>query len=298
MKEKNMKRTTTLLCGSLFAVMAMGSAIAEPVTVKLTGTVSGIFRPYGPDLQGTIQMGQPATVFVTIDSDTPDQDPNPHHGSYAPVAAHIRITTGSWTFQSLPTSEFTGEVNLVPDNGPQSWYLVSHHNEPLPNGTNVSWITLSAHESAGGGLSSDALDPLVLGNPGFSYRRVIVEGGDQQNFEVTLKIESAELLPPQIEISPSAGFLLTQQNFDAALLLREGTQPASLQASVNGVPLGLDLSTTCQVVPPSTGVRPAILCPDAHAALASFTGYTKVDWQVTLTDGTVLSKSVNWDLIP
>jgi hypothetical protein len=63
-----------------------------------------------------------------------------------------------------------------------------------------------------------------------------------------------------------------------------------------GVALPLSYPGTCQLVAPSNAPRPAILCPDAHAALAGAAS-RQIQWQVELTNGTVLNETVDWRLI-
>jgi hypothetical protein len=66
-----------------------------------------------------------------------------------------------------------------------------------------------------------------------------------------------------------------------------------MSANAGGVPLPLSYPGTCQLVssPPS-----AILCPDAHAALA-VAAPNAIHWSVELADGTVLSETVDWRLV-
>jgi hypothetical protein len=88
------------------------------------------------------------------------------------------------------------------------------------------------------------------------------------------------------------------QHFDAAVLLpTSGPQVATMQASVGGVLLALNYPGTCQLAAPTTSGRTALLCPGADTALLSLQGVTQIDWQVTLTDGSSLSQSVQWNLI-
>jgi hypothetical protein len=68
-------------------------------------------------------------------------------------------------------------------------------------------------------------------------------------------------------------------------------------SSASGTPLPLTYPGTCALAPPNSEGRPAILCPDAHAALAATSPPTQVDWSVELAGGTVLNKSVEWKLI-
>ena len=70
-----------------------------------------------------------------------------------------------------------------------------------------------------------------------------------------------------------------------------------MQASVAGTPLALNYPGTCQLAPANNAARPALLCPGADAALVSLQGVTQIDWQVTLTDGSLLTQSVQWNLI-
>jgi hypothetical protein len=107
-----------------------------------------------------------------------------------------------------------------------------------------------------------------------------------------------ELLPPAIEVSPTAGSFLPQQHFDAAALLPiGGASVATMQASVGGVSLGLNYPGACQLAPPNSSGRAALLCPGADTALASLQGITQVDWNVTLIDGSSFTQSVQWNLI-
>jgi hypothetical protein len=76
-----------------------------------------------------------------------------------------------------------------------------------------------------------------------------------------------------------------------------GASVATMQASVGGNPLALNYPGTCQLPAPTSSGRAALLCPGADAALVSLQGITQIDWQVTLTDGSSFTQSVQWNLI-
>jgi hypothetical protein len=117
-------------------------------------------------------------------------------------------------------------------------------------------------------------------------------------YQISARIDSVELLPPAIEVSPSAGSFFPQQHFDAAILLPlGGASVATAQASVGGTALTLNYPGTCQLAPSTNSGRRAVICPGADAALTSLQGITQVDWQVTLTDGSSFAQSVQWNLI-
>jgi hypothetical protein len=96
--------------------------------------------------------------------------------------------------------------------------------------------------------------------------------------------------------SRTSGSFLQTQHFDAALLVAQGKQIASMQATVNGAPTGLGYPGACSLAPPNTQLRPAILCPSVTSQLQS--GPNHVQWQIQLTDGTQVTNSVDWEEIP
>jgi hypothetical protein len=79
-------------------------------------------------------------------------------------------------------------------------------------------------------------------------------------------------------------------------MLPIGSQIASAHASVGSLALPFAYPGTCQLIAPGGGTRPAVLCPDAHTALPTAAG-APIEWQVELTDGTVLTERSEWRLI-
>lgn len=294
-----MKTASCILYGTLLSALSIGAATARPISVKLTGHVSGVT---GGDiyLGGQVQLNEAVTATYTYDTSAPDLDASGNGAYELPVAdgAAVRIVIGTFVFESDSASQITASVSPSSELGPGGWSLTSSPNKPLPDGTLVDWIQVYFGDYTGTGFTSDALPDGAPDVQAFDYRRIIVSGAPWGAMEVDVDIDSAELVPPAIEISPASGKFLSQQHFDAAVLLPIGAQVTSMQASVNGSPVALSYPGTCQLVPPNSLGRPAILCPNAHTILASSTSDTKIDWRVTLADGTVYTDYVDWTRIP
>jgi hypothetical protein len=295
-----MKTALTILYSILLAGLGMGSASAQSISVKLTGNVASWSDSAGV-LGGQVATGQTVTATYTYDASTPDLHPSPSTGRYEPSTAQgagVRVDIGSLTFESNSSSAISVDVYPVPQGGTGGGYfsLVSLFNEPLANGTSVDQIAI-VFASGNTTPISDALPSDPPNVQDFGFRRIRIVGAGY-GMEVQAEITSAELVLPTIEVSPAAGSFLRQQRFDAAVLLPAGAQASSMQASVNGNPVALSFPGTCQAVLPNSVGLPAILCPDAHAVFATMTGDTTVEWEVTLTDGTVYEDSVIWNLLP
>lgn len=173
-------------------------------------------------------------------------------------------------------------------------------NPPLSNGVAVNAIEVSIVDPAGQWPTSAQLPDGAPNLPSYTDSQIVVSGPSTSTgyFEITAQIESVQLLPPAIEVSPRAGSFIPQQNFDAAVLLPPGSAPvATMQASVGGNPLTLNYPGTCQLSTPTGSGRAALLCPAANTALGALQGMTQVDWQVTLTDGSSFTQSVQWNLV-
>lgn len=61
-------------------------------------------------------------------------------------------------------------------------------------------------------------------------------------------------------------------------------------------PLPIGYPGYCSLVPPPNSAgQPAVLCPNADAVLPQTAG-APIEWTVELTNGTVLTETVNWTL--
>jgi hypothetical protein len=133
----------------------------------------------------------------------------------------------------------------------------------------------------------------------FSEKSINVFGNTETNsFAVEIIIDSVSVNPPGngLIVSPASGSFSRLQRFDAALLLPPGKQAQHMQAFVGGMPVPFGYPNMCSSVPPNSQGRAAILCPDAPFRLPD--GASQIEWRVDLTDGTMLAKSVTWELIP
>lgn len=226
-----MKTAAQMFCGTLLSALAMNSAFAEPVTVKVTGQVTS-WRDSGA-LGGQVVVGQPITATYSYDTTTPDLDASPTFGLYRPTAANgasVRVEVGALVFESLPTSQFEAVVSVVqpPPNVSGFWVFQSFQNKPLDNGAPVDWIAFGFRDD-GTVITSDALPTTAPDLQAFPYRELFVNSAQM---EVRMNITSAELVPASIEISPSAGRFLDQQRFDAAVLLPVGAQVSGMQVTL------------------------------------------------------------------
>jgi hypothetical protein len=307
-----MKSASSVLCFGLLAVFAVDSAAARPITVKLTAHVTGWTDYSGTDLGGQVFWGRNITASYTYETNAIGQ-----FGSYpgdllfrppslAPVNA--RVVAGTLVLESIATpQQFDIHVNTSTPAGPYvagTFWIASNENKLLAPGAwgaglPVNQIAFRFYDMTGRpppltALPADAPDLQYFSDP--DIRIVGGSYSDNTFFEINARIDSAELAPPEIEISPSAGNFLSQQRFDAALVLPIGSQIASAHASVGSLALPFAYPGTCQLIAPGGGTRPAVLCPDAHTALPTAAG-APIEWQVELTDGTVLTERSEWRLI-
>lgn len=285
-----MRKTPALLGCAFLAMLTVGSALAAPVTVKITGHITGWSNP--GNLNG-IAMGQPVTATYTYNTDTPDQDPSSTVGRYQPSAsqASVSFSTEVLQYESQSTTTFDLFVQQAPSPG-LNWLgmQIASSDSHLP----VQLLTFDIWNFSGYAPPSDALPTGAPDLSLFSTREINLYGMDENfnSFQLTAAIDTAEVVAG-IEVSPAAGHFLPQQHFDAALLLPPGSTVVSANASAGGSALPLSYPGTCQLV---SSPRPAVLCPDAHAALAVATS-SEIHWSVELADGTVLHQTVDWSLV-
>ena len=295
-----MKHVSWIVCCTMLTIFGLGTAAAQPISVQITGHVvqwqdnTGLLGPYLP-------LSAPVTATYTYDPSGPIVPIGPGQYSLPSSSAGIVVTVGPFTFQTGPASSMEASVNPGTPGG--AWGTMSlqgYQNPPLPNGVSVDLIGIAFSDPTGQWPTSSNLPAGVPGISSFANSQVTISGPMTTTgyFQITTQIDSVELLPPAIEVSPATGSFIPQQHFDAAVLLPIGGAPvATVQASVAGTPLTLNYPGTCQLAAPTSSGRSALLCPGADTALLSLQGITQVDWQVTLTDGSSFTQSVQWNLI-
>lgn len=293
-----MKLTALLVFGGL-SVVALGTAAAEPVRVRVTARISEINDP-GQALGGRLVIGQRVTGTYVYNTNTPNQSPNPEVGQYRPFAgeARVRFVTGGLVFESVqPTQGIQIFVNPQNGFGDGQLMMFSTENVPFANGTQVNAIDVE-FRGQGNITQSAALANAAPVLTNYFVREVRMSGSlAGSSFTVRAAIEVAELIVASaIDVSPAAGDFVLGQHFDAALLLPRGSVVTFARASVGGNNIGLQYPGSCQLLPPNSAGRPAILCPDADAVLPVAAG-APIDWSVDLANGTVLTETVEWRLV-
>ena len=293
-----MKAAVLLVSSVIASAFAFGSASAEPVRVKLTARISELSDP-GQALHGRLVLGQRVTGVYVYNTNTPNQSPFPGTGQYLPFAgeARVRFVTGSLVFESAQPTQ--GILIGVFPQSPQSdgqFFVDSSDNKPLADGTIVTDIHVN-FRGTGNLTQSEALPAVAPELASYFTRDVMLSGfGAGNSFFVRAQIEAAELVvAPAIEVSPASGDFVQGQHFDAALVLPRGSNVANAHATAGGTPLPLSYPGSCQLLAANSEGKPALLCAGADSVLP-LTGGASIDWTVELTNGTVLTETVDWQL--
>jgi len=303
-----MKLKPLLLQGLIVSAFGIGSASASPFTVYLTAHVTAVNDSSGV-LGGQVTVGQNATGQYTYETTVPNADyPSTIVGYYAQAINQgaISLSLGSLAFKSDPASPYWNYAIQMHADIPQGYdttYLRidSGGNKALANGSMVHYIGIDLEDFSGYAPSSVALPTSAPDLTHFSQRNIQVfgdEGSQSSSWSVTFSIDSVTTVPPPPDgwsISPSTGSFSRAQRFDAALLLPPGSQVQNVRSLIGGMPGPFNLSL-CQLLPPNSKGQPVILCPNAPQSLLN--GVTHIEWQVQLTNGTVLDKTVDWEIIP
>ena len=294
-----MKTAALFLSGLLLSALASGPASAEPVRVRLTARVTQVDDP-GSALAGRIVVGQRVNGLYVYNTNTPNQAPDPDiFGDYRPYAneARVRFAAGGLVFESKqPTQGIQIFVN------PQSQFSISSvDNKDLADGSTVYSIWMAIGGGTGNVTESSALPNVAPILQDYWTREVVINGNAAAGGEYMLRayIEAAELIEADaIVVSPASGTFVANQGFDAAVILPRNRTVANAQAIANGAPLfSLSYPGACQLQPQVGTGKPSLLCPAAESALPVAAGQP-ITWTVEFTDGTMLTKTVNWQLAP
>lgn len=287
-----MKRASYIVGCALSLGLGVESASADVVTVNVTAHVTQIVNDNVGIFAG-INPGQSITGTYSYDTNTPLNN----YGFYQPASppANVTVWAGPLTFQSLTTSLFAIFVTPSPGAPTSASFSVNAMNdEPPGSGPTGDRISFSFGDSSW--PASNALPTGAPANQNLSTSQIVIQN-NPTGAELIAQIDSVALAP-SLTLSPATGSFLTQQNFDAAVVLSAQIPIANMQASANGQTLPLSYPGTCQLAPANNANRSAILCPNASAVLATLGGgATTINWLVTLADGSTLNQSVVWTLI-
>jgi len=148
---------TAILCGLIFWPAPTRGAL---ITIEIEAVVDSVEdeRNY---LEGKIKPGDIILGFYVYESTTPDSSPlDPVQGNYwhyAPPAG-IALTVGGFNFMTDPFNiAFHVAIRNNSLSGDDSYWLASHNNLLLSNGTPVDSIWWQLNDNTGSALSSDAL---------------------------------------------------------------------------------------------------------------------------------------------
>ena len=288
-----MKTAAVFFSGLVLSALAAGPVAAEPVRVRLTARVSEISDPNN-ELAGKIVLGTRVNGLYVYNTNTPDQSPYPEEGEYRPFAnqARMRFAAGSHVFESAQPTQGISIYIFGDSSGTGSFMMSSHDNKPLANGADVNEIILS-FDGTGNLTQSDSLPNVAPILDDYWGKEVRIQGG---SYSLVAQVEASELIVPNaMVVSPAAGSFLPNQHFDAAVILPRNSSVSHAHALANGAPVGLYYPGNCQLEAPNSAGRPALLCPGANAALSLAAG-APIEWIVELTNGTILTQTVNWTL--
>ena len=105
-----MKPITKIIVGLLLCLALATSASAKVCIAKVTGVVTSVRTSRSVTLDGSVNVGSAMTGFCIYDTNTPDMDSSPSHGSY-PVMS-LSMIVGNYTFTYDPA------IDLIVQNLP------------------------------------------------------------------------------------------------------------------------------------------------------------------------------------
>lgn len=296
-----MKRVSWIACCAVLVASGAGPVAAQPISVQVTGHITqwqdntGLLGPY------LIAAPQSVTATYTYDPSGPVTPMGGGQYSLPASSASIVVNVGPFTFQTGPASGIQARITqgVAGANWGQAEFQ-GYQNPPLPNGLAVDLIDINFNDPSAQWPASYSLPDGAPNLASYTYSQITVAGPWTSTgyFQIMAQIDSVQLLPPAVEVSPKSGSFISQQHFDAAVLLPLGGAPmATVQASVGGTPVAFSYPGTCRLATPTSSGRAAVLCPGADAALGSFQGVTQIDWVITLTDGGSFTQSVQWNMV-
>lgn len=298
-----MKNAAKFLLAATLLTAATAASAGEFLTVEVKGRVASVDDP-GNLLDGKIAYGQVVTGNYKYDIHVPDQTSDPGLGVYPQPYGSVRLAVGSLVFESEPASGMAaGEVLVVPqspNNNGALFIVTSETNKPLPDGTPVSQIQFQFEDPAGQVPATDALPVTAPNLLSFNYPTATLYGAvNGQYYFVVIELEAAysDGTQSDLVISPGKSTFVSGQRFDVALLLPPGSGVMRVTSSLDGQPLPMSFPGNCNFAPPNSQNRPTIICPDAQLHLPSVEGQQRVEWEVELSDGTVIWNPVEWTLI-
>ena len=298
-----MKNAAKFLLAATLLAAATAASAGEFLTVEVKGRVASVYDPANL-LGGQVADGQVVTGNYKYDIHVPDQSADSGLGTYHQPDGSVRLAVGSLVFESDPASGMAVRDVLVAPESPNTngalFIVTSETNKPLPNGTPVAQIQFQFRDPTGHVPATDALPVTAPNLLSFDYPTATLYGAvNSQYYWVSVELEAtySDGTQSDLVISPGKSTFVSGQRFDVALLLPPGSGVMRVTSSLDGQPLPMSFPGSCSFAPPNSQNRPTLLCPDAQLHLPSVEGKQRVEWEVELSDGTVIWNPVEWTLI-
>jgi hypothetical protein len=291
--------------------VAIGVALVTPpclaanITVEVTARVSSIYDP-GNVLGGQIRIGQEGSGRYSYDTSVPDSlQYSSWQASYPQSASQLSatFTLVPFTVESDAGSPYwwasVDVYDYQPNMGASDYVrVISGPPKPLP-GIDSSQLMFQFADYNGSVLSSDALPATAPNLQSFPWSQGYFSGSRGSDYfeiradMVTVALVGAAAGTPLI-VSPPAGTFVSGQAIVPALLLPAGAAVIGVEGSINNLEMPWFFSSCYR---PSLGSQQyiAFICPDARYNLMP--GTNRVDLRVRLGDGSLVSKTVEWEVI-
>ena len=201
----------SILAATLLGIVCL-SAKADLITIAISGQVTTVNDQYN-HFGNNIQIGDTITGTYTYDSTILDSELSPESGLYYNTGnlCGISLNVSGFNFKTDPTNvDFlvsAGNYAL----GGDSYALLSYHNSPLIDTTQVQYINWQLDDSTGTALSSDILPLTAPDLSKWNYNSLFIT--TDRNFTVIAIITSATLIPePTIILFIFLGVALIKRN--------------------------------------------------------------------------------------
>jgi hypothetical protein len=269
-----------------------GIASADVIAIGITGHVTQV-----SDSSLGVTVGQAITATYSYDSSTPASGTGADGGTTylfasPPAAIAVYVAGGptylgqsTWIYQSdVANNSFFYTVTSPASGGSSTAISIAYFDPTSVWLSGQTLPTTAPPQAVLSGTSGGAWPPYINVQPAGSSGFVA-------------QIDTA-VLAPSITVSPANSSFISQQSFDAAVLLFAQSSVTSMQASVNGTPIGFSYPGTCQLAAANNTLHTALICPSASTVLAGLGGGpVTINWVITLADGSTLQQSVIWNLV-
>lgn len=279
-------------------------------TVK--AVVKDVYDPAGA-LNGGVVLGDVIDGGYTFNITTPDEEPMLEVGRYVhrPGSGQygFDLSVGNIGFKTDSNSvDFVLDLyNGIPS--PDHYGAFSYGtNYALPNGATVEDIGLHLYDDTGNMLSSTQLSntPPVFSDSTSNSNEIYIwgmhpNGWDMYNIVAQIqeiKVADAEQ-SSLVALSPASGIFDRAQRFDLAIIFEPNLDPLMDQrVSINGYDQTPSLYD-CIPGAPNSQNRFTLVCPDYSQFIGPMLlpGKNRLDFHFTLGDGTIIDKSVEWEML-